>query len=158
MYLPLSNADAEIRLLTLLPNEPPDQNGGPIRCTLERVSLLDIPEYFALFYMWGDGNETRTIVVDGHRFEAAKNLHQALRRLRADGKKKIWIDAIYINQEDREEKSQQIQRMRSIYARVTQVTVWVGPETSNSNLAMWLLKSSQSRKTIRSPAWSTRRL
>jgi hypothetical protein len=140
VYRPLSNADAEIRLLTLQPNEPPDQNAGPIRCTLERVSLLDAPEYVALSYRWGDDNETRSIVVDGHRISAFTNLHQALRRLRADGKTKIWIDAVCINQHDREEQSQQIQRMRSIYARAKQVIVWLGPETSNSNLAMWLLK------------------
>jgi hypothetical protein len=30
--------------------------------------------------------------------------------------------------------------MRSIYARAKQVVVWLGPETSNRNLAMWLLK------------------
>ncbi|KAJ4377423.1 hypothetical protein N0V83_000248 [Neocucurbitaria cava] len=78
-------------------------------------------------------------VVDGHKFDATTNLYHALRMLRAKEIRKIWIDAVCINQQDREEKSQQIQRMRSIYARAKRVVVWLGPESPNSNLAMHLL-------------------
>ncbi|KAK2595337.1 hypothetical protein QQS21_006937 [Conoideocrella luteorostrata] len=140
VYRPLSNADAEIRLLTILPGPSSAGNASPVRCTLERVSLHDAPTYTALSYTWGAPNETRPVVVNGHRFNATTNLYWALRRLRAIGKTSIWIDAICINQNDREEKSQQLPRMRSIYARAKEVFVWLGPETKNSNLAMWLLK------------------
>ncbi|KAF1848611.1 HET-domain-containing protein [Cucurbitaria berberidis CBS 394.84] len=138
-YSPLSNADAQIRLLTLLPNESPNGNGGPIRCKLEPVSLFDANDYTALSYMWGNDGKTRVIVVDGHKFNATTNLYYALRMLRAKGITKIWIDAICINQQDNEEKTHQLQRMRSIYARAKQVVVWLGPESPNSNLAMYLL-------------------
>jgi hypothetical protein len=135
-YRQLSNADAEIRLLTL----QEDPNGSPIRCKLEQVSLFDSPSYHALSYTWGDPGKTSPIIVNGHRFEATVNLKAALQILRAKGHKKLWIDAICINQTDREEQSQQVLRMRSVYARAARVVVWLGPESSNSNLAFELLE------------------
>ncbi|KAI6358228.1 hypothetical protein MCOR25_007394 [Pyricularia grisea] len=145
-YEPLSAADCQIRVLTLLTAE--ESGGGegnasaPIRCSLETVSLLApaVEDYTALSYMWGGiEGETRTIAVDGRLFQATPNLHAALRQLRNRGYRRLWIDAVCINQADREERSQQVLQMRSIYARAAKTVVWLGPESGTSNLAMHLL-------------------
>ncbi|KAI6353575.1 hypothetical protein ACKVWC_008558 [Pyricularia oryzae] len=144
-YEPLSAADCQIRVLTLLAAGESGGSGdasAPIRCELETVSLLApaVEGYTALSYMWGGvEGEARTIAVDGRRFRATPNLHAALRQLRSKGHRRLWIDAVCINQEDREERSQQVLQMRSIYARAAKTLVWLGPESDTSNLAMHLL-------------------
>lgn len=39
----------------------------------------------------------------------------------------FWIDAVCINQKDREEKSAQLPLMTAIYKRASRVIVWLGP-------------------------------
>jgi hypothetical protein len=138
-YRELSSADAEVRLLTLLPSGTGSGHSEDVRCTLEHVSLYDAPEYYALSYTWGNAVETRPIWINGKRVNVTFNLYHALSMLRLNEQLTVWVDALCINQEDREEKSQQIQRMRTIYARSKQVVVWLGLESHDSNLAMWLL-------------------
>ncbi|KAL8372184.1 hypothetical protein RB595_001808 [Gaeumannomyces hyphopodioides] len=141
-YTPLSAADAQIRILTVLPAERDDQS-APIRCTLETVSMVGAAPtqlYDALSYCWGRPDVTRTIAVDGHRFEVTVNLHAALREMRRRGFCRLWVDAVCISQRDREEHSQQLLRMRSIYASSARTLVWLGPESRTSNLAMHLLR------------------
>lgn len=48
----------------------------------------------------------------------------------------LWIDAIYINQNDSVERSQQVQLMGEIYSQATQVMVWLGQERDDSLLAL----------------------
>jgi len=55
------------------------------------------------------------------------NLREALERLRDPVLERvIWIDAIYINQGDTEEKSRQVQVMSMVYAKAIRVVVWLG--------------------------------
>ena len=56
----------------------------------------------------------------------------------------LWllrIDAICINQEDVNERSQEVRRMSQIYSRATRVIIWLGPESDNSSLAIRTLLS-----------------
>jgi hypothetical protein len=55
-------------------------------------------------------------------------LARALRRLRFPNSTRIlWIDAICINQDDKEERSYQVPLMGSIYSLARRVVVWLGP-------------------------------
>ena len=56
------------------------------------------------------------------------NLHAALRQLRAEKIKWVWVDFLCINQQDSEERSIQIGRMSTIYKRAEQVVVWLGDD------------------------------
>ncbi|PMD29685.1 hypothetical protein L207DRAFT_520774 [Hyaloscypha variabilis F] len=58
------------------------------------------------------------------------NLESALRRLREKFhlSTHFWIDAVCINQEDDEEKTQQVSQMRDIFADAEFVMMWVGEE------------------------------
>ncbi len=48
----------------------------------------------------------------------------------------LWIDAICINQVDKEEKSRQIPRMSDIYQKANEVCVWLGEELREDGSAM----------------------
>lgn len=55
------------------------------------------------------------------------NLAQALLRLRQHSTPRlIWVDALCIHQQNEGEKQQQIQLMAEIYARASDVIVWLG--------------------------------
>ncbi|KAI0105339.1 heterokaryon incompatibility protein-domain-containing protein [Nemania sp. FL0031] len=118
-----------IRTLQLLPSAPEE----PIRCILKEVDLTHQNKsllYQALSYVWGDPAETTPILVNGHEFQATRNLNDALHQLRQAGnvffEQDIWVDAICINQNDLNEKSKQVPRMADIYSMATRVVIWLG--------------------------------
>lgn len=58
---------------------------------------------------------------------ASRNLADALHAFRPPTRSKvIWVDAVCINQEDREEKSKQIPLMGEIFASAKLAHVWLG--------------------------------
>lgn len=80
-------------------------------------------DYVALSYTWGDVNDTRNIVLNGHPTAVGANLESALRVLRHKQPikvgYKIWVDALCINQRDIVERGQEVKRMRKIYKQAT---------------------------------------
>lgn len=133
-----SLSPGSIRLLRLLPQG--DEN-APIQCKLFSYSQLDVGKlnhlYEALSYVWGDQDKTLPISIGNHRFDVTENLHAALLRLRNSSLERIiWVDAICINQENKNEKEKQIQLMAGIYRHAYSVVVWLGEEADNSDLAL----------------------
>ena len=53
----------------------------------------------------------------------------------------LWIDAIYINQNDIQERNLQVSRMSEVYRKALRVIIWLGPAYSTSELAMATLNS-----------------
>jgi hypothetical protein len=138
-YRSLNSALREIRLLLL-------QAGGhnePLRCQLSTASLASNARYNALSYVWGDyasstAAET-TIFLDGTSFVVTPNLHSALMHLRpqmGSEPMRLWIDAVCINQNDLTERNSQVAMMRDIYASAAQVTIWLGEEDEDSDIAL----------------------
>lgn len=75
--------DREIRLLMLKIGNGDDA----IHCTLDNRSLDNMPEgtkYFALSYVWGNPDETTTILCDGQLLSITKNLHSFLWQIREE--------------------------------------------------------------------------
>lgn len=90
-------------------------------------------DYDALSYTWGSPNdEYFAITCNNRTLMVRKNLYSAFpclaKRLRQVGSlpRRIWIDAICINQSDEDGKKDQIRRMASIYRLARQVVVWLG--------------------------------
>lgn len=81
------------------------------------------------------------IQVDGKTFQATENLEMALRKLRCQVARTLWVNAICINQQDDVEKSHQVRRMKQIYEEAEDVMVWLGPEFEDSDLALNKLHS-----------------
>ncbi|KAF5010254.1 hypothetical protein FDECE_3572 [Fusarium decemcellulare] len=121
--------ERQVRILILEPGRYGDQ----LVCELATVELGDDPEFEALSYCWGDKHDVRHIIVNGHPWTITKNLHSALQRLRfEDRHRRIWADAICINQTDDIEKSHQVNLMKDIFTRATGTTLFIGDYQDDS--------------------------
>lgn len=113
----------EIRLLQLRPGTDSD----PIHIFLLETTLEKSPPFEALSYAWGDASIKKEIDCDGQSLPVTENLYHALLRLRQPvDSRLLWIDAICINQNDLEERSQQVQFMRDIFFNASRVAVYLG--------------------------------
>ncbi|KAJ2995685.1 hypothetical protein NUW58_g1206 [Xylaria curta] len=107
-----------------------------------RVSSFDQdlrPKFHALSYVWGSKAEPPdTIQIQGRAsIEITRNCRDALRQLRhLYGNVSIWVDAICIDQNSREEKTHQIPLMRIIYTWAEFVYIWLGPGNQATHRAM----------------------
>ncbi|KAG4441595.1 hypothetical protein IFR05_002930 [Cadophora sp. M221] len=128
-YRDLNAAKDEFRLLSLFRTSR--SNRAEIEVELETFPLTSSPAYTALSYTWGDPNVTRPIIVDGYLWEVTLNLEAALRQIRAQLEvgqcRRLWIDALCINQKNIQERNLQVCRMKSIYKIADDVLVWLGP-------------------------------
>lgn len=157
-YSPLNENRNEIRVLTLHPGD----FSADIIVSIHKVRLTakNPPVYEALSYVWGttdnpvdievksSGNDRlhqygcrppwrlsrrkRTPLQSG-RLSITQNLAIALPYLRYKDKiRRLWIDAICINQQDLRERSSQVKRMGDIYRLAYRAVVWLGTESNNS--------------------------
>ena len=118
----------------------PSESTNPVSVTVSHVSLDNAPAYTALSYNWGDETQKLAILVNGAPFMVTTNLEAALRHLRLrDESLTLWVDALCIDQENEEEKSEQLEHMRHIYSQAISVIAWLGPAVDNSDIAMqWI--------------------
>lgn len=136
-YRNLDPNKQEIRIIRILPASA----GSLIACEVLHTSLNDPRSYIAISYAWGDAEDTRIIILDGHEFPVTVSLWQALQRLRSTTVAVIvWADAVCINQRNIEERNLQIQGMTRIYSLAYEVAIWLGPTDEDSSLAMVLLQ------------------
>lgn len=129
-YLPLNSLLQEIRIVKIVPNS---SFGSSIEAAIEHVSLTQLPSYTALSYCWGGEEKPASISIENQLLPVTASLFDALQNLRAKGLKRVWIDAICINQEDNAEKIHQIQLMRAIYQHARSVVAWLGNDDSSEN-------------------------
>ncbi|KAI0401014.1 HET-domain-containing protein [Xylaria palmicola] len=125
IYQPLKEKD-EIRIISLLPyGEDPD---APIQCRLEHVRLEQRPQYEALSYTWGDQSKQHPISVDaaGSTVDVGENCLFALRSLRrAAEPRRLWIDALCINQADLDEKTEQLPIVGDVYQSASETIIFL---------------------------------
>ncbi|KAK6956388.1 hypothetical protein Daesc_001665 [Daldinia eschscholtzii] len=125
VHTPLDKDTGQIRILLLQPGT----FHRPIRCSLSIESVQS--RFEALSYVWGDVNDTLPIEVLGQEFRVTRNLESALRHLRdSDQIRRLWVDAICIDQNDNLERSHQVAMMDMIYSRAERVIAWLGLELS----------------------------
>ena len=110
--------------------EPALSHEDEVKCTLQAVDISEA-KYESLSYAWGDSAAKSSIHLNGQPFDVTINLAHALRSLRRQGDdisdaRILWIDAICIDQGNLLERSQQVQRMGSIYKTANQVIIWLG--------------------------------
>lgn len=140
-YQPLISQRNEIRLLRILPPRKFDGLNCGIECNLFHVSLDDSPDYDALSYAWGDRLDLQSILLEGHPFNITANLYGALSRLQKFSMTRpIWIDAICIDQDNFQERSEQVIKMGDIFKQASKVITWLGDADSESELAFSLLR------------------
>jgi hypothetical protein len=112
------------RLLHIAP--APDQH-QQLECYCLPYNIDESPPYEALSYVWGNPNPSDELFCNGQSIQVGPSLSHALRRLRyQEATRIVWVDAICINQEDKDEKSHQVPMMGSIYSLAKRVVVWLG--------------------------------
>ncbi|EQB56003.1 HET domain-containing protein [Colletotrichum gloeosporioides Cg-14] len=123
------------RLLLLKPGSAED----PFEAHLELVHIEQAPPYEALSYTWGKPTEQPRdyIWLDGHPLPIKPNLEDALRSLRFPNQaRRLWVDAICIDQSNLDERARQVQYMRLVYKHAARVIVWLGLKTSGTHEAL----------------------
>lgn len=109
--------------------------------SLTSVVLLEVRNYEALSYNWGNMKDIAAITLNGNIFKVTTHLEVALRHLRRpDMVRRLWVDALCINQADNDERCQQVELMRFIYRQASRVLVWLGPAADDSDLAIKVLE------------------
>jgi hypothetical protein len=137
IWHPLNAERKEIRICRLSPSNDLDE---PPSVTLEIVSLDSNPEYEALSYTWGDPKDTTPIMINGVEWPVTTNLDTAFRYLRSDvHEKRIWADAICINQAHASERSAQVLLMGKVYSKAAVVRIWLGEAAGESDKAFEIL-------------------
>jgi len=113
-----------------------------VECEMETVDLDDPDfEYEALSYHWGAEKPLTPINCNGRRLDVTQNLKMALNNLRpSQGSRTLWVDAICINQKDKQECARQVLLMREIYGRAAQVVVWVGETSVDARASFAVLR------------------
>jgi hypothetical protein len=141
-----------IRILLLQPHHNPSE---PIQIKLQEISLpKDKHErgaYEALSYVWGAPNGDQPIECDGDQLLITENCLAALRSLRFKSEvRKLWIDAICIDQTAAQEKNHQLKLIGEVYAHAQRVLIWLGQ--GDDRIAALMDRFSRTDQPADSPA------
>jgi hypothetical protein len=137
VYEPL-NGPMNIRVMVLEPALSLDEELH-ISFDESHYSTLE-GEYEAISYTWGEPNLTHPLYIEASsrisspnpddtttRLLITENLDVALRRLRLpDKKRRLWADAVCINQSNEKEKATQIPLMVHVFRGAKRVLAWLG--------------------------------
>ena len=150
-YQPLAYDDS-IRILILEPGERQEL----IQCSLVPVRLSENPEYDAISYVWGTDEPSQEIFIDGQKVMIRTNLHSALLRFRRSPERndsqevsncnlqrRLWVDALCINQADIPERNQQVQSMKLVFAQARSVLIWLRESVESDRFAFDVFKIAQ---------------
>ncbi|KAF2970645.1 hypothetical protein GQX73_g2948 [Xylaria multiplex] len=99
--------------------------------------------YEALSYVWGDPSDPQNIFFDGGvPFPVTRNLYEALRSLRLpDRGRKLWVDALCIDQSNYEEKNVQLSLMKRVYQQAEKVIAYLPLDAQDQkNISMLVPK------------------
>lgn len=100
---------------------------GDICSDILHVSLGDDSEYEALSYIWGEKRGTKLAYCNNAKVLVAESLSLTLKRFRREPRRRrLWVDAMCINQDDNEDRVQQVRMMGQIYKHAQCVIVWLG--------------------------------
>jgi hypothetical protein len=117
-------SERHIRLLKL------QRDGSEFHCELllHSLDLRPAPSFEAISYTWGNPDKKKhSLMIEDCLLPITKNVHEILSKFASTDKSRLlWIDAICINQDDDEDKSQQVRLMREIYGTASPVVVWLG--------------------------------
>ncbi|KAI1049906.1 hypothetical protein LB506_001950 [Fusarium annulatum] len=94
--------------------------------------------------VWGIGAHTLPLYCRGEAayLYISAVVDEMLRNLRKESKeRRLWVDAVCLNQKDDQEKSVQVQQMGQIYHMANKVQIWFGPALPSVPLAFALLRT-----------------
>ncbi|KAH8894745.1 heterokaryon incompatibility protein, partial [Thozetella sp. PMI_491] len=147
----------EYRILDLDPGDFKE----PISCRLIVVDMAKPSTYEAISYTWsdedGDTTKSQTIRVNSKAFSITQNCHNALKRARMRWTaRRVWIDAICIDQDNIDERGHQVSLMPQIYSRAAAVLIYIGEEQHDSSWVLRELASHMDLDNGKSQSWAIR--
>jgi hypothetical protein len=94
------------------------------------------PSFVALSYVWGDPMTERKFCCRSRAttgvLQITRSLEEALKQFRLrHGTLHIWADAICIDQDNLQERSEQVRLMDQIYSSAKRVLIWLGCDPKN---------------------------
>ncbi|KAL8838306.1 MAG: hypothetical protein Q9176_005117 [Flavoplaca citrina] len=102
----------------------------PLSCSLTIVDIQNPPPYEALSYSWGRESAAGPLWCHGRPLQIRVNLDIALRHLRLPHQaRRLWVDALCIDQSNIDERSRQVRYMRLMYKHAARTIVWLGLRT-----------------------------
>ncbi|KAI1370109.1 HET-domain-containing protein [Hypoxylon crocopeplum] len=132
-YRALDPVKREIRLLDVLPGV----SSTTLQANLVYTSLADPTPYETISYCWGDASARATIMLDGSAFDVPASSLATLKCMRKQHEsRRVWIDAICINQEDLHERGSQVALMSQIYEYAQLNLIYLGDEDEMARRAI----------------------
>lgn len=126
-YTPLSQGF--IRVLELHPGKSNDI----ISLEFAVVQLSNDPSFEALSYEWLEKEGSVPVQCADDRILVTPNCAAALRSLRSESESRaLWIDAVCIDQENKDEVNDQVAMMTDIYRKAKNVILWLGSIEGNA--------------------------
>lgn len=127
----------QIRLVDLLSGDGTE----PVAVQLLAMPFDENVKFEALSYSVGKPQKTAILSLRhlGRREQlpVTARLESILRSLRyPDRNRRLWVDAISINQEDLEERAREVRRIGEIFAKAQNVCIWLGSSADDSDLAV----------------------
>ena len=92
--------------------------------------LAEAQEYFALSSVWGIPSDHG--LLHHPSLNMTENLCIALLRLAEMSPRLWWVDALCINQTDKDEKSHQARMIGTIFGKARQVRIWLGEDDEHT--------------------------
>lgn len=155
VYNPLR--PGEIRLIDIFPSR---ERSAPIRAILKN-QLLQYATFEAISRAVEGEEQRATIDVNGQPVKVSDKLLEALRDTRRETESRtLWVDSICINQNDRKERGEQLERGAEILGCASHVIAWSGTKNGERNasdaavLDQWLVSGATSSPPTWSPDYS----
>jgi Heterokaryon incompatibility protein (HET) len=110
---------------------------------LSCVELDSRPEYEAVSYTWGDRTRSNAIKhrETGEMIYVTANCETALNALATSTHRTLWMDAVCIDQNNVDERSQQVKLMAQVFGQATRTIAYIGESDSHSaRVSAWCAK------------------
>lgn len=145
LYKPLKG-HLPLRLLLIRPGEPTE----PLSTELVPTTLDKARgSYDATSYTWGAPKNPELIKCGDSQLWVQRNaFHMMLDLRRPDEPRKVWIDAVCINQCDVDERAAQVAIMHHIYRQAGATWVWLGRPDVHSAAAMAYAATLDAKKYV----------
>jgi hypothetical protein len=138
----------EIRLITLKPRSFSESLLVSVHSTPLSAAK---DQYETLSYTWGDTTVLHDLhCSNGDCLNITSNLQDALNDLRLEtDPRRLWVDAICIDQENHDERCDQVSMMRQIYQNAKNTIAYLGKEDNDSALVARYLNALTGREMQR---------
>lgn len=145
-YRSLVQSTKEIRILIL---EPAEDESADLRFSFDKAELTNLGSiYEAICYVWGQPVLDHALhhTVESSQLSVTRNLDEAPRKLRRRSEpRRLWADAVCIDQSNDREKEAQIAILVEIFQNAEKVIAWLGQGSTLIERGMSLIMLS-SRK------------